>query len=70
MSAEQIEAEAEARLEKNRLAARDCRMRRKEHMADLEETMQKYITRDNEQKNLIAKLQAQGRELKRASGLA
>lgn len=70
MSVEQIEAEAEARLEKNRLAARDCRLRRKEHMAELEETMQMYITRDNEQKNLIAKLQAQVRELQRANGMA
>jgi len=32
MSNEQIEAEAAARLERNRQAARECRQRRKEHV--------------------------------------
>jgi len=59
MTKEQREAEAAARLEKNRVAARECRVRRKEHMSVLEDQVSEYEARDREQQQLIACLRAE-----------
>lgn len=64
MTLEQREAEAAARLEKNRVAARECRVRRKEHLAILEEQVADYEARDREQRKLIAKLNTEISNLK------
>lgn len=59
MTKQQIQAEAEARLEKNRLAARDCRLRRKYHLETLENQVHEYEQRFAEQERTIADLRAQ-----------
>lgn len=59
MSEQQIEAEALARLEKNRQAARDCRLRRKKHTEVLEQKVLQLEKKNKEQEQLIASLQAQ-----------
>lgn len=59
MTKQQIEAEAEARLEKNRLAARDCRLRRKYHLETLEAKVQEYEDRFAQQERIIADLRDQ-----------
>lgn len=59
MTKEQRDAEAAARLEKNRVAARECRIRRKEHLSVLEDQVNEYEARDFEQQQLIASLRAE-----------
>lgn len=59
MTQEQREAEAAARLEKNRVAARECRVRRKEHLSELQDQVSEYEARDLEQRQLIAQLNAE-----------
>lgn len=57
MTAEQIEAEANARLIKNRQAARDCRMRRKLHVKDLEARVDELEQQRAAQDRLVRRLQ-------------
>lgn len=59
MTKEQIEAEADARLEKNRQAARDCRLRRKQHTKFLEQKLAQLEKEKKAQDKLIRHLQAQ-----------
>lgn len=59
MSAEQKKAEAKARLEKNRQAAREFRMRRKEHVHVLETQVADFEARELAQAAEIAALRAQ-----------
>merc|ERR1712151_415572 len=59
MTAAQKKAEAEFRLEKNRQAARDFRLRRKNQVQTLEEQVKKYEERDQAQRTQIAHLQAE-----------
>lgn len=59
MTAEQIEAEAGARLEKNRQAARDCRLRRKQYTMVLEDKVAQLEKDKRAQDKLIKSLQAQ-----------
>lgn len=58
MSQEQIDAEDRARQEKNRLAARDCRLRRKNHVQTLEAKVKDLQKKDQESQKIIAKLKA------------
>lgn len=58
MTKAQIEAEALAMQEKNRLAARELRLKRKKHEAQLEARVAELERKDAESKKLIAKLQA------------
>lgn len=64
MTKQQIEAEAEARLEKNRLAARDCRLRRKYHLETLEAQINEYEERFVQQERTIADLRSQIKALR------
>lgn len=57
MTRVQIEAEAEARLEKNRQAARDCRRRRKEHAGVLQERVEYLQNKAAEDQTYIAELE-------------
>jgi len=59
MSEAEKQAEAEVRLERNRQAARDFRLRRKHHVDGLERQVAEYERRDREQVQLIAELQAE-----------
>jgi len=59
MSEAEKQAEAEVRLERNRQAARDFRLRRKQHVDGLERQVAEYERRDREQIQLIAELQAE-----------
>lgn len=59
MSDAEKQAEAEVRLERNRQAARDFRLRRKHHVDGLERQVAEYERRDREQVQLIAELQAE-----------
>lgn len=58
MSQEQIDAEEKARQEKNRLAARDCRLRRKNHVQALDTRVKELEKKDQESQKIIAKLKA------------
>lgn len=58
MTKEQIEAEAEARLEKNRQAARECRLRRKQHVELLESRVAQLERERRQQDKIIKQLQA------------
>lgn len=58
MTKEQIEAEEMARAEKNRLAARDCRLRRKNHMQSMEARIAELERKDAENQRTIARLKA------------
>lgn len=69
MTKEQIEAEAAARLEKNRLAARDCRKRRKFHLSELENKVAIHEARDLEQQQIIEKLRQEVADLRSQLGL-
>lgn len=73
MTPEQIKAEAEARMEKNRRSARDCRRRKKNYIETLDKQLQAMATRDRKQQKLIATLESQvaslQRELAKAKGL-
>jgi hypothetical protein len=68
MTTAQIEAEAEARLERNRQAARDCRQRRKVHVGDLEEKVAGLEEDKRRQAQHIAALESRVRELEASSG--
>lgn len=66
MTEEQKKAEAKARLEKNRQAAREFRTRRKEHVIELEQRVADFEARDFQQtteierlNGMVAKLQQQ-----------
>lgn len=63
MTREQIEAEAEARLEKNRQSARECRLRRKQQVGILQMQVAELTKKDEESQQIIAKLQQRVREL-------
>lgn len=58
MTSAQKRAEAEFRLEKNRQAARDFRLRRKNQVQVLEEQLQVFADRDLKQQQQIARLRA------------
>jgi hypothetical protein len=58
MTKAQIEAEAEARLEKNRQAARECRLRRKQHVELLENRVAQLERERRQQDKYIKQLQA------------
>lgn len=68
MSKEQIEAEEKARAEKNRLAARHCRQRRKNLLQSLESKIAMLEEKDKENQRIIAELKAKlegtGRKVK------
>lgn len=59
MSNKEKAAEAAWRLEKNRIAARECRERRKEHFAELQEQLGAYEKQNLEQQQVIDKLNAE-----------
>lgn len=59
MTPAQKKAEAKARLEKNRQAARGFRARRKNHVFELEQQIADYEQRDRDQLNTIRELQQQ-----------
>jgi len=64
MTREQIEAEAEARLEKNRQAARDCRLRRKQQVGLLTEQVQTLRRKDSQSQATIAGLRNEVQQLR------
>lgn len=70
MTQAQIEAEAEARLERNRQAARDCRHRRKVHVKELEDKVDKLEADKARADRMIADLQLRIAELEAAQHLA
>lgn len=66
MTEAQIEAESVARQEKNRLAARECRMRRKNHVSGLEGRIAALQKKEQRSQAVIAKLRATLAEYERA----
>lgn len=65
MTTEQREAEAKARLEKNRQAARGFRARRKDHIKNLEAQVAGFEQREVEQRAVISSLQSEIEQLRR-----
>jgi len=65
MTPEQKKAEAKARLEKNRQAARGFRARRKNHVFDLEQQIAAFEQRDQEQVAAIAELKLQIQQMQK-----
>lgn len=63
MTDEQIEAETEVRMEKNRQSARDCRVRKKQHIASLRAELNVILGYNSKQQAQIQKLTAQVQSL-------
>jgi predicted nucleic acid-binding Zn-ribbon protein len=68
MTPAQKKAETRARLEKNRQAARGFRVRRKDHVQDLELAITDFESRDRKQQRDIADLQRQIAKMQAALG--
>lgn len=67
MTKVQIEAESVARQEKNRLAARECRVRRKNHVYGLQDQVAALEKKQRQSQAIIAKLRAKIVLLEKAS---
>lgn len=63
MTETEKEAERELRMEKMRIAARECRLRKKSNVKTLEAKVQAYCKKDRANKALIASLQEEVRRL-------
>eukprot|EP00039_Didymoeca_costata_P031682 m.35906 g.35906 ORF g.35906 m.35906 type:complete len:309 (+) comp8983_c0_seq1:283-1209(+) len=59
MTPEQIKAEAEARMEKNRRSARDCRRRKKNYIMELDNQLKAMQDKDRKQQKQIQSLEEQ-----------
>jgi len=68
MTPAQKKAEAKARLEKNRQAARGFRARRKNHVVELEQQIADYEQRDRDQLNAIRELKQQIARMQQLAG--
>ncbi len=64
MSADEIEAENEQRLEKNRQSARDCRLRKKSYIHTLEDKIQDIEDFSTDQKSVITQLRCDLQQLR------
>lgn len=56
MSPAEKQAEKEARMEKMRISARECRLRKKHNIATLEGKLEAYEVKDKRSRNMIARL--------------